>query len=175
MTWATWYQSLVPPEGLSGTEPGVCAVSLEWSFFLRTPSWTSSSSDSRTACRNPVALEWDDGHYCKRSSPDLQRSNGEDSCVAKLNRVLLALLFIIHPPGCSENQEQPFSSEGEFKDSCALPSACLEPVSCLQLVDYDPGHWFNGWPRCRRGWRGWQGVWRRTYFALSSFCIRPGT
>ncbi len=101
---------------------------------------TSSSSDSRTAAG--IQLRWS-GRWTLLQA-QLSRPpalDGEDSCVAKFNLVLLARSSLYQPSsiiqGVLRNQEQPFSSEGEFKTSCALPSACLEPVSRLQLVDYD--------------------------------------
>lgn len=154
-------------------EPGrVALFSLEWSFFLRTSSWHHRHLIPEQL-QESSCVGVDDGHCCVHSSPDLMRSNDQDSCVAKLYLVLLACSSLYNPSSrlfWGARSSTPW----EFKTrAVTICFAYLEAVLHLQLVDYDPGHWFNGWPRCRRGWRRWQRVWRRTSFDLRSLCIRP--
>ncbi len=110
---------MVPPEDCLWTEPGGAAR-----FFIgvellpEISVMTSSSSDSRTAAG--IQLRWS-GRWTLLQA-QLSRPpalDGEDSCVAKFNLVLLARSSLYQPSsiiqGVLRNQEQPFSSEGEFK------------------------------------------------------------
>lgn len=81
---------MVPSEDRLRAEPGrVALFSLEWSFFLRTSSWHHRHLIPEQL-QESSCVGVDDGHCCcVRSSPDLLRSNVEDSCAAELNLVLI--------------------------------------------------------------------------------------
>lgn len=135
---------------------------------------TSSSSDSRTAAG--IQLRWS-GRWTLLLCTQLCRPPALECwgflCGRIKSRVDIACSSLYNPSSRVfwGTRNRPF----RVWENLSLARGHLlvwNPSRGLQLVDYDPGHWFNGWPFCWRGWRRWQGVWRRTSFDLVSF--RPG-